>query len=174
MEKNILKCFRFQNVIYSDNKRTLSFSLTWLSNHGKKNMVDMCITKSPCCRAEINTTLYIDYTSLKKNFFKKKQSTVVVNPVSANRSMETEGRVIQSIVRKSPCLHLLHSFPAPLHPCHSQASSWYKFTSSLQRNNEKRTHPKQTLHKTNQRIVNDVVQGSFPSANYYIAQILNI
>ena len=71
MEKNILKCFHFQNVIYSDNKRTLSFSLTWLSNYGKKNMVDMCITKSPCCRAEINTTLYIDYTSLKKIFFKK-------------------------------------------------------------------------------------------------------
>ena len=74
---------------------------------------------SCCCRAEINTTLYIDYISLKKFFFKKKQSTGVVNPVSASRSMETESRVIQSIVMKSPCLHLLHSFPVPRHPCHS-------------------------------------------------------
>ena len=39
-------------------------------NMDKNVWGDVCVSESPCCTAEINTTLWINYTSIKYIFLK--------------------------------------------------------------------------------------------------------
>ena len=43
----------------------------------KKN-VCMCVTESLCCPAEINTTLSINYTSVKNNYSSSNSHTIII------------------------------------------------------------------------------------------------